>query len=332
MNSDLENIRSALQKGSNNYFLHSNADMDCVGSAAALAIHFGNYKIYAPAGVSHLGKRLLVALNIEPITEMTFPDTGNIVVVDAQDDSSIGYPGIDWDRAIIIDHHKARVDCSGLHIIREEETSSCAEIIWRIIGQPEKLAREIGRCLMAGILADTGHLKRGSYKTLAATAEILKASELSMEDVLIVFESADDQDISRRVSRLKGVQRMKFERVGEWVVATSEIGAFESAVCQALLSIGADIAFAGSQNGDDFRITGRANRMAIGAGIHLGDMLNKMANEISGEGGGHDGAAGFSGKGNIEAMLDICFHNSMASLKGHSRATQGHNKIKENVL
>ena len=319
MNKDLTKIRSALSKGPNRFFLHSNADLDCVGSAAAMAVHFGNSCLIAPNGVSHLGKRLLEILEMATTDEIIFDEPGNSVIVDAQSDSSLGYPFSNWSDAIVIDHHQNIRNCKAVFNFIDEGAASSCELVWEVMGRPKHLDRKIGLSLIAGIIADTGHLKRGNHKTLATAAQILEASGLGLDDVQIVLESAEDQDMSRRISRLKGAQRMKFERVGDWVVANTEIGAFESAACHALLAIGADVAFAGSQKEEEFRITGRANRIATMAGIHLGSIFNKLASECGGEGGGHDGAAGFSGKGDFEAMLNICTQISLAQLKGKTR-------------
>ena len=112
-------------------------------------------------------------------------------------------------------------------------------------------------------------------------------------------------------------------------MAVSEIGAFESAVCNALLSLGADVAVAGSQKDDEFRITGRANSQAQKAGIHLGDLFNRIAGESQGEGGGHDGAAGLTGIGDAEALLDICMQNAASVLKNTKKERRSN---EENVL
>lgn len=320
MNGETNNIRLALARGPNSFYLHSNADLDCVGSAAALSLYFNNATIIAPCGISHLGKRLLENLNIQAEGQLINPEGTQPVVLDAQDDSSIGYTGIDWTRAIVIDHHRNSGRCKAPVAIIDETAASCCELVWDNIGRPEKVDRNVGMSLMAGLIADTGHLKRGGWKTLVAASEILKASGLSLEDIQTAFESAEDQDMSRRISRLKGAQRMKFDRTGEWIVAVTETGAFESAACHALLSLGADVAFAASQKDEEFRITGRANRLATNAGIHLGDILNRIACECGGEGGGHDGAAGISGHGDAEAFLGICSQSAISTLKGKTRA------------
>ena len=44
------------------------------------------------------------------------------------------------------------------------------------------------------------------------------------------------------------------------------------------------------------RLTARASRHTTQKGIHLGEIMASVAERIGGEGGGHDGAAGWSGK------------------------------------
>ena len=297
-------------------YLHSNADLDSVGSAVALKLFFGDARLCAPAGISHLGKKLLADMNIEAVDFIETQQGERAVVVDAHGDSSLGYEGVNWQNAIVIDHHRVSGGVRAYLSYIDETATSASELVWEVMDRPKKLDKKIGMALMAGILADTGHLRRGSYRTLAAASEILEASGLSMDDLNSVFNSADDQDMSRRISGMKGAQRLKFYRIGTWLIGTSEVGAFEGAVCHAILNIGADIAIVGSQKEDTFRLTGRATKAAVKAGIHLGDIMNSISLECGGQGGGHDGAAGISGTGDVEAMLNICVHNSMAILKG----------------
>lgn len=328
MSQDTSTISSLLNEGPNAIFLHSNADLDCVGAALALARHFGNSTLYAPAGVSHLGKKLLGRLGADIVSDCNSSEGINIIVVDAQSDSSLGYSGVQWCNATVIDHHSQTGACAAPRCFIDPRATSSCELVWNLLGRPEKISPDIGFALMAGIFADTGHLKRGTARTLANSSEILAASGLCLEDIQAAFDSAEDQDISRRISRLKGVQRMRFDRIGEWIVAATETGAFESAACHALLSIGADVAFTASQKEGSFRITGRANQAAIVAGISLGELFSAIATECGGEGGGHDGAAGLSGKGDAEAFLTICMSNAMKFLKGKARQ----DRSKESLL
>ena len=44
------------------------------------------------------------------------------------------------------------------------------------------------------------------------------------------------------------------------------------------------------------RLTVRAPRSSVLAGLHMGEIMEEVARSLGGEGGGHDGAAGWSGE------------------------------------
>jgi len=134
-----------------------------------------------------------------------------------------------------------------------------------------------------------------------------------MEEVLSITESP--VDISERVAQLKGGQRMRFERVGQYVVAISQGSSFESSVCKALLNLGADLAFVASQRDEEFRLSARARQDLVRKGLHLGQLLGNVGEETDNDGGGHGGAAGLVGVGDAEAILNICMQKSMAYLR-----------------
>ena len=82
-------------------------------------------------------------------------------------------------------------------------------------------------------------------------------------------------------------------------------------MAQKLLALGADGALVGSQRKNEFRVSGRLKQNMTGIGVDLGKVLAAAGEELGGEGGGHTGAAGVSGQGDVEAVLNI----SMAKLK-----------------
>jgi nanoRNase/pAp phosphatase (c-di-AMP/oligoRNAs hydrolase) len=95
-------------------------------------------------------------------------------------------------------------------------------------------------------------------------------------------------------------------------VAISLGSSHESSVCKALLGIGADVAFVGSQRDEKFRISARARQDLVRKGMHLGKILDEVGGETSSSGGGHAGAAGLTGTGDVEALLNICLSRSMS--------------------
>ena len=46
-------------------------------------------------------------------------------------------------------------------------------------------------------------------------------------------------------------------------------------------------------------------------GIHLGEIMSGIGRETMADGGGHGGAAGLTGIGDTEAMLNICMSRTM---------------------
>ena len=122
-------------------------------------------------------------------------------------------------------------------------------------------------------------------------------------------------DLSEKISQLKGAQRLKYHRVDQFIIATSFGSAFEASVSKSLIQMGADIAFVGSQRGDQFRISARASPRVVEIGIHLGKLLEGIGKETSNGGGGHPAAAGLSGKGDVKHMLDFCVSRSRKALK-----------------
>ena len=58
-----------------------------------------------------------------------------------------------------------------------------------------------------------------------------------------------------------------------------------------------------------------AARASTKGGIHLGEMMKSLTTKLGGEGGGHDGAAGWSGKSDRVAA-ESSFINLLANQRG----------------
>ena len=63
-----------------------------------------------------------------------------------------------------------------------------------------------------------------------------------------------------------------------------------------MIQTGADVSFVSRFRNGETRITTRAPRSSTKSGLHLGEIMQKLSVQLGGEGGGHDGAAGWSGK------------------------------------
>jgi nanoRNase/pAp phosphatase (c-di-AMP/oligoRNAs hydrolase) len=109
---------------------------------------------------------------------------------------------------------------------------------------------------------------------------------------------------SEKIARLRAGQRAEVEFVGDWVLAFSHLGSFQSSGARALLSMGADVAVVVGEDKGMLRASFRSkNQFHRLTGIHLGEMVSIFASRFNGSGSGHPTAAGFNGKGSIEDFV-----------------------------
>jgi len=316
----LKRILKEMQTGSKCVLLHENADPDALGSAAALGMAFPDITIGTVEGLNRLAKELRGNLGIDVIEKPDISVFDKVVVVDAPSPDRLGEYQHKIDKPIVIDHHAQTFNWDAELCYIDEKKASCAEIIYEILGMGQiEITRSMGLALLASILSDTGKFSYATQETFKTFGEIMEATGLSVNDVLSVFEEQHDTDYSKKISRLKGAQRLRYDTSGGYIVCTSQISAFEASVCNALISLGADVSFVGSQRDDEFRISARTTHDMVEMGLHLGNLLAEIGEEIGCRGGGHDGAAGLSGTGDAEAILNICIKRTKTAfsrLKG----------------
>lgn len=309
----LSDIVQALQApGRKVILLHGNADPDALGSAYAIQRAFPDVVIAALGGLDRVSKVIAAKLNIEVRDEIE-PEEFDLVA--AVDTSSKRQLGMVVDQvAVVIDHHAPSGDWNGpLHYI-DESRRSCAEIIHQLLQEAGySIDRSTGLALAAGMLTDSGHFRFSNPALLNSMAAIMQEAEIGMDEI---FDLTDlEPDISERVSQLKGAQRLRFERIGDHIAAVSTGSAHESATCRAILSAGADMVFVGSQRDEKFRISARARQEMVRKGFHLGKLLDDVGEETYNSGGGHAGAAGLTGVGDVEAVLNMCLSRSLDFLR-----------------
>lgn len=290
--------------------LHSNADLDCVGSALALEEAYPRSILAAPKGVSGAGKRLVEGLDHEPLAEELPPDGDEpwelVVVVDSGNPSQVILPDR-VQRILVIDHHQPLSGWpDGTRQLCDPDSSSCAELIFKLL-EEAGLSPGLAGCqaLMVGIVADTAHFRHADAETFLTFARLLQLHDLPTRQVLELMKPDQHRELSRRVAQLKGAQRLRYFRKGQHLIAVARTGAFEAATATALLAIGADVAFVASQKKRRVQLSARCLPRLVEAGLNLGVLLKELAQETGMEGGGHPGAAALMGEGDAEALLNL---------------------------
>jgi nanoRNase/pAp phosphatase (c-di-AMP/oligoRNAs hydrolase) len=98
------------------------------------------------------------------------------------------------------------------------------------------------------------------------------------------------------MAKLKGAQRLRIFRLGNWVVATSSVGSFQAHVARTILFMGADVGVVGGVSEEETRVSLRATQRFLDeTKVQLGvDVAEAVAKRLGGHGGGHATAASFS--------------------------------------
>ncbi|MDH4123904.1 MAG: DHH family phosphoesterase, partial [Thermoplasmata archaeon] len=297
------------------FIIHGNADPDALASAFSLSSIFSG-TIIAPGGLDRSSKVMAETIGIETQDDLGEELFDNLVVLDTSGPEQLGkLSNVNGDdRLIVIDHHSRNDHWKAKEYLSDDKKSSCCEIVIEIIAEAGKsLHREVALTLLGGILTDSGHFRYGNANSLITFSKLMIEYNISMHDAISIIEGKTE--LSEKISQLKGAQRLRFTRVDQFIIATSFGSAFEASVCRSLIQLGADLAFVGSQRGEQFRISARASSTVVDMGVHLGKILEGVGNETSNGGGGHPGAAGLSGKGNVKHMLDLCVSRSRKKLK-----------------
>jgi phosphoesterase RecJ-like protein len=292
------------------YLCHRNADPDAVGSAFALSQAFGG-TLGAAEDLSRLGQAVARAIGAQIILNPNPENFDLVVVVDASVPLQLGT--IRLAKYAVVDHHLDKDLSAGALFYIQRPANSTAEIVWSIIRKSgATVSRTMALGLLAGIIADTGRFRRGSAESFQAVADILETAEISYEEAQAVLSFPTE--FSQRIAVLKAASRAHIEHNDLWIIATTEVNAFEGPSAMALVELGADVAFAAGRHNNATRISARAGREAIRAGLNLADLLSNVAASMGGEGGGHKGAAAMEVRKDSAALLDLCRERALQNL------------------
>ncbi|MCX8197908.1 MAG: DHHA1 domain-containing protein [Candidatus Micrarchaeota archaeon] len=282
---------------------HSLGDADAAGAAIALKRHLGsNCTIAPPDKPSSSARRLLEATHssITMFHELKFSGNEAVVALDSASPYLMRHlAGTTPD--LIIDHH-ARLggEIKAKAEINDPSASSTCEILALSLLPKDKIS-----CisLLAGIIADSAGFKYATHKTFQAASFLLKNSGLGYGSILSL--SFAPETLGERIESLRSCQTVSAERIGEYIVATATAKSHESHFADALIHLGADLAFVGCK-GEDGRISARM-RESLKGKVHLGEIMAEAGKALEGSGSGHELAAGASGKReSLESAMSVC--------------------------
>jgi len=295
---------------------HQNADPDAIASMVAFS---RLYRALNPSGtvtlacddVSKVAGQILTTFNPEiAVTSGTCGEFDLTVLVDTNSSFQIG-PKLDSllhnpSRTLVIDHHEdnPKIGEMASHQMVDAGKSSTCEIMVSLfdeLGIP--VDSGIANILLAGLLFDTRRFLHGGLSGLKTGLRLIESGadyDRCLSSLIV------RPDRSERIARLKAAGRLQIHEVGEWIIVTSKVSAYEASACRALLDLGADVAVVGGSSANEtVRISSRSTsdfHRATDVSMSR-DVMEKVGEIIDGAGGGHANAAGANGHRNLDKAL-----------------------------
>ena len=311
----LKDIADRLRDKKKVILVHGNADMDAISSAYVLSRCFPTADVCALNGIDRVSKLVSEKVGFNVTESFDEKDYDLIVTVDTSSPDQLQQDTVlPVEKTIVIDHHQNNGKWERYDHYIDDSKVACAQIVLDIIRENGlEIDRDMGLMLLGGMLTDSGHFQFADTRLLDDFSYIMGRTGIHMDEAMSLTKSIPS--MSERISVMKCIERSKFDRVGDMIVATSYGGSFEAAGCRALLLAGADVVFVASQREENFRLSARATQEMVRRGFNLGEIVKDIGSETITDGGGHDGAAGLSGVGDIEAMLHICMQRTMEEFR-----------------
>jgi nanoRNase/pAp phosphatase (c-di-AMP/oligoRNAs hydrolase) len=225
---------------------------------------------------------------------------------------------------VVIDHHAIHPDTKAratILISDDKATSSCQVVYELHKAMRIPLTRAEAFAAFLGLAYETGHFAIATAKSLRLACALL---DLSVDAAKALSLIRMPMDNSERIARMKSAQRLSWESIDGWIVATSTVGSFHASVARSLIGLGAHVAVVGGEKHDrvtfSFRSTGEFYSQT---NFHLGtDLAAVLGGEMNGAGGGHATAAGATGQGDLHKAITRAVELFKAHLKAAETAAE----------
>jgi nanoRNase/pAp phosphatase (c-di-AMP/oligoRNAs hydrolase) len=295
-------ITSKREEGAIAVLAHKNGDMDTIGSAVVLASIIGPSARACGLHVSKVAQRVLEQVDgtfhLMDEKKPMWPRTlAGIIVVDSASVSQTGLTLPEGIPVCAIDHHEGGSDWDDADLAICWKVSSTAEMIHQYSMEYHSEEMDSGNAtlLVAGIITDTGRFKHAAAGSFTAAGELISTYNLDYAEFVESLER-EELNHSQRMAIAKALSRLEAIDAGEWFLLHTQGSTNEGVTAHSLLAAGAEVALVVRRAKDETRLIGRANRAAVLDGVHLGDLMASLCDTLGGEGGGHPGAAGWSGE------------------------------------
>ncbi|MEM3791661.1 MAG: DHH family phosphoesterase [Candidatus Micrarchaeaceae archaeon] len=312
---ELLNKINALRRGKAGITFHSIGDRDSVASAFGISELFPNSEIMTPDFITNNAKRMLERLGIsEKIKPFSSKGLESVIILDANTLEVMGNAKRELEsfegRILFIDHHARHKEENKGTIFNSEEFNSTSSIIYELLKKAGVLIKkEIAIMLLNGIFADSADFQNSTSLTFMQISELLKTSGISFSE--ITNEMGESIPVENRYLLFQDIcAAEKIMKNGHlFITGISRLHA--NIVAEACIKFGADAALFMHLGNEEVSLSARLRSpLDKQLSIHLGKIMQKIGQIISGTGGGHSCAAGAYGPAKNEGT------NALNAAKG----------------
>ncbi len=249
--------------------------------------------------------------NVSRAETLLIVDTNNLDQIKLKNNSKTTHIEIPY---IFIDHHylgdKSEIknnNIKSLNLIFENNSSTAEIILLLFECYNTPLNNPLKTLFIAAILTDSGFFKHGNNNTIQNVGKLL-GEDIKFQDILILLKN--DVDISEKIAKIKGLQRLKLIRDGKYLIGITDVSSFGASIASMLIKIGFDVSIVISKEENHFRINTRAKkRVCEETGLNLAKILEQISERYEGSGGGHDGAASLTINGESDIIITDLIEN-----------------------
>ncbi len=280
---------------------HSNMDLDALCCCYAMRSVLPNAVMAYPDKLDAPAKAFYEHLGMEfvELGKLNKEEFDGLVVVDCST-SVLLEEAKGWKIKLIIDHHhKSENNLPAELTLRDKDAPSTAEMMAEML---PAVSADVAFVLGVAIVSDTARFKSARAHTFAMLARMLEISGKEYSEMLGFAEP--EVDLENKLNVLEAFRNMRIQMHGGYVVVTSVVPAHESLVSSAFSDL-ADVAFVGKWKNEisETRISSRARKHVK---VKMNEVMQEVAAELGGGGGGHAKAAGCSAKARPGETLDKC--------------------------
>ncbi len=284
---------------------HSIGDVDALASAFALSSLLKNSEVRRIDTVNAQARKVWgkLDLKLEHFEEGELKGFDNLIFVDVSTPTLLGNMQKEVEgfkgKLIGIDHHTHNQPFKG-EVYCDASKTSCSEVVFGIFkAMKRKIEPEDAVLLAAGIISDTANLKSARSSSIYALGECLRISKMDLQEMYDLLEVREDA--SEKIALLEAVKRARIERIKDVLIASSQVSAFELRCAAALVQLGCDFAVVANQK--EGKMSALKSRAPELKRLNVGKMMDGVAKEFKGSGGGHEMVGGSNFLHGLDAIF-----------------------------